>query len=349
MTEQNAANNTNEEQNRDANSVEESEQSVASNDSNEQNKNNNSSSVQNEARTFNPKTFPELLWLLIATKQGWFGILVVSLMLVAAICGAAWLVTKIIPPENKIEIQSGIVSFTVTNGNTARTVLSLSPNGGDKTTAWVKTGIKVKKGDDIKITASGRINTAMRTIVTQAIRPGIDDPTWVGPNGLSESEQLVDFDLYDREKLKPDKGKTHYGFGMLLTAVKSPLEEEVETESILPFPQDENEPLEFTAEKDGELVMTVNDIWLYKDRKYVYVPDFEENIDYYTQLAEAEATFKEDPDSWSDDMKREKAEEQHQKRLDGWKNILENNNWNIWYDDNIGSFSVAIVVNSKTK
>ena len=329
-----------------------SEQSEANNpNSDEQNRNNDSN--KKEAKTFNPSTFPELLWLLIATKQGCFGILATSLMLVAAICGTTWLlVTKIIPPENKIEIQTPVASFTITNGDISKTFLSLSPTGGDEDTAWVKTGIKIKKGDDVEIAASGRVNTAMRTIVAQATRPGFDNPTWVGPNGLSGSNkprQSVDSDFYDDKKLKPDDD-THYGFGMLLTAVKTPTED-VKPESIYPFPQEENVPLEFTAEKDGELVLTVNDIWLGSKKKHVYAPEFkgQRNIEHYEQLAAAEATFKDDPTSWSPDKKRRKAKEQYRKRDESWKSVEANKNWNVWYDDNIGSFSVAVIVESKTK
>ncbi|MDJ0570370.1 MAG: hypothetical protein QNJ53_15190 [Pleurocapsa sp. MO_192.B19] len=302
--------------------------------------------TEEKAKTFNPKTFPELLWLLIATRQGWRGIFAVSSILVIAIWGAAWLVTNVIPPENKIDIQTVVGTFTYTNGNTRRTVISLSPTGGDKDTPWVETGIKVKKGDVIRITASGRINTAMRTIVTQGIKPGIDDPTWVGPSGLDNSQKRISFPLYDQAKLLPDKGTTYYGFGMLLAAVKDPTGV-VKTESIYPFPQDENEPLELTTEKNGELVLTVNDIWLSGDKKDIYVPSFEgeDNKRYYRQLAESEAAFKENIDSWSKETKQKKAYEQYLKREEGWKSIKDNNNWNIWYDDNIGAFSVAIIIN----
>lgn len=96
-------------------------------------------------------------------------------------------------------------------------------------------------------------------------------------------------------------------------------------------------------------MLTVNDIWLGPDKKHVYVPDLEENIEYHEQLAAAEATLKDDPTSWSPDKKRQKAEEQCVKREEGWESVEATKNWNIWYDDNIDSFSVAITVESKTE
>jgi hypothetical protein len=65
-------------------------------------------------------------------------------------------------------------------------------------------------------------------------------------------------------------------------------------------------------------------------------------------LAQYDAAFKdEDFNSWSKETERQKADEQYQKRLKGWDTIVHNDNWNIWYDDNFGAFSVSITVNSK--
>lgn len=311
------------------------------------------SNSNSDTKISNPKTFPEFLWLLIATKQGWTGVSVLFGVLSLAVCITTGLVILIIPPENKFDVETTFGRLTFTAGGKKNTVLLLSPNGGDKNTPWVRTGIKVKEKEEIKITASGRINTAMRTIVTQAIRPGIDDPTWVGPSGLKESKRFSPFKLYEQKKLQPPilskdgkKYDRYNGFGMLLATVED-CPQDVKLESIHSFPEDDNKPLEFKAEKDGELLLTVNDIWLGREQEDVYVPKFEgkENIDYYVQLAEAEATFKEDVDSWTEEIKLKKAKEQHSKRKEDWKDIKLNGNWNVWYDDNIGAFSVSIVIN----
>lgn len=251
-------------------------------------------------------------------------------------------------PE-KIEITTGLGTVVINNGDTQNAILSLSPNGGDESTPWVRTGIKIETGDVIKITATGRINTSIKRVIATTLHSAIDERTWVSPSGLDPSLNRIYFPTYNKEKLLPDLNGTHYGFGMLLAAVKDD-KGQIKTENIVPFTRD-SDYIQFTAENDGELVLTVNDIWLNPTDKEVYAPPFtNENFKHYLQLAQFEASFRgEEFYSWSEKMKREKAREQHQKRLKGWDAIERNNNWNIWFDDNIGSFSVSITVNPKTE
>ena len=285
----------------------------------------------------------EFLHFLIADKQGIrFLLSVLGVALSLAIAGIYFL-----RPE-KIEITTGLGKVTIKNGDTQNTVFLLSPNGGDENDPWVKTGIEIKEGDVIKITASGRVNTALKRIVAQTIVPGIDEPTWVGPSGLSRSQNRIYFKANDQSKVLPDKDNTYYGFGMLLAAVKDS-KDVVQQEDIIPFIKNSNY-IKFTAKYDGKLVLTVNDIWLDGGMKDTYVPPFiEDNIQHYLQLAKYEAAFKEDFNSWSEEEELEKAQEQYQRRLKGWETIKESSNWNIWYDDNIGAFSVSITVNPEAE
>jgi hypothetical protein len=57
----------------------------------------------------------------------------------------------------------------------------------------------------------------------------------------------------------------------------------------------------------------------------------------------------EDFNSWSKAIEIQKVNEQCQKRLKDWEAIRTNNNWNAWYEDNVGFFSVSITVNPETK
>jgi hypothetical protein len=292
-----------------------------------------------------PTTFPELLWRLIATPRGWFGIIGVIILL----GGAMWLAIRIIPlEETKITTSSGTI--TLKKGSRKDTLFLLSPNGGDEDTPWVGTGIEVKKDDKIKITASGRVNTSIKRVVAETIKPEVEERTWVSPSGLDRSLDYIYFPSYKYNRILPDQkiaGGAHYGFGMLLAAVQDSAGQ-IKTENIKPFVKN-LDFIEFTAENDGELVLTVNDIWLSDDMEDIYAPPFnKDNFKHYLQLAEFEAAFKgEDFKSWSEDTKTQKAEEQHQRRLKSWDSIVSNHNWNIWYDDNIGSFSVSISVNEK--
>jgi hypothetical protein len=295
-------------------------------------------------------TWPGFLFSLITTKQGWLGIIVVTLIVTVICTAAALIVTKVIRTEDKIDTITGVGTISIKRGSTQNAVFLLSPNGEDENTPWVRTGIKVKKDDVITMTASGRVNTSIKRVVAETIKPEVEERTWVSPNGLDRSLDYIYFPSYKYNMILPDQkiaGGAHYGFGMLLAAVKDFNGKGIiEEKNIHPFIQNE---IKFVAENDGELVLTVNDIWLSDDMENIYAPPFnKDNSKHYLQLAEFEAAFKgEDFKSWSEDTKTKKAKEQHQRRLKGWNSIVSRNNWNIWYDDNIGSFSVSITVNEK--
>jgi hypothetical protein len=293
-----------------------------------------------ESNTPNPSSFPELLWRLITTPAGWLGILLTTGFVGAVTWGAITLT-----PSQEIEISPSSGTIILKKGSTRDAFFLLGPSGGDEKTPWVDTGLEVKKGDQIKIAASGRVNCAMKKTIARTIRPEIDEQTWVSPSGHPE-EATPPAAHINEAKLLPDKDNAHYGFGMLLANVKGS-NDQIKTENIVPFVKNK-EFIEFTAPSDGELVLTVNDVWLSEDMKNVYAAPFEENLEYYEKTARFDAAFRdEDFNDWSLETKRKKAEEQYKKRLNDWENIKSRGDWNIWYEDNIGSFSVSIAVNEK--
>jgi hypothetical protein len=305
-------------------------------------------SEKNLANTRNPTTLPELLWLLIATKQGWIGLAGVT-----AILTTIMLIAMHFMRPDKIDISTAVGSISIKEGSTQNALFSLSPNGGDKT-PWVETGIPVKKGDVIQISATGRVNTLLRRLIAETQTPQVDIPiSWVEPSGLSHISQEPSL-LPDRnnQKLLPDTKSNKYPFGMLLAAVKdSEGQGDIKTEDIKPFIKNDQGNLEFNAKNNGQLVLTVNDILLDENDKDVYAPPLnEENFKYYLQYAHFQAAFiGEDFNSWSKKTEWEKVNEQYQKRRNDWEAIRTNHNWNAWYDDNIGSFLVSITINPETK
>jgi hypothetical protein len=150
-----------------------------------------------------PTTFPHLIWCLIATPQGWGSIIGVTSFLSVAM----WAAIRIIPPEEtKITTSSGTI--TLKKGSREDTLFLLSPNGGDQSTPWVGTGIEVKKDDVIKITASGRVNTAIKRVVAQTLRPEVDEPIWASPSGIKPQKiNTTYFPSLDQMKLLLDKLK----------------------------------------------------------------------------------------------------------------------------------------------
>lgn len=294
------------------------------------------------ANTLNPTTLPGLLWLLIATKQGWIGLAGVT-----AILTTIMLIAMHFMRPDKIDISTAVGSISIKKGSTQNALFLLNPNGEDENTPWVRTGIQVKKGDKIIITASGRVHTSVKRVIAETIRPEVNERVWIDPGGLARSLSTTYFPGQKRFKLLPDKDGAYHGLGMLLAAVQDSTKQ-IPKEKIKPFDK-EHERIEFTAENNGDLVLTVNDIWLSDDMKDAYVPTLDkDNFQHYLQLAQYDAAFKdEDFNSWSKETERQKVNEQYQKRLNGWDTIVHNDNWNIWYDDNFGAFSVSITVNRR--
>lgn len=285
------------------------------------------------------KSLLEFLSFLVKTKEGR---LLASILMITF--GVAAIAVTFIMRPNKIEVITGVGTIIIKNGNTQNSVFLLSPSGADNNTPWVKTGIKVKKGDKIKINASGRVHTSLKRLVAEVQNPETIDLTylpWVGPEGLPLSQDFKLQAARNSSKVLPDKNGAYYGYGMLLAGVKN---------SRRQITQDNIEPIgdsrEFFTKEDGDLVLTVNDIWLNSSMKDIYVPPFKNNEKYY----EKEAYFKailtgENASIWSKKQKSEKAYKEYKKREKSWDIIVENKAWGLWYEDNTGSFSVSITVN----
>jgi hypothetical protein len=296
------------------------------------------------ANTLNPTTLPELLWLLIATKQGWIGLAGVTAILTTIMLIAMHFMR---PEEIEISTNSGTIALK--RGSTQNAVFLLSPNGGDGT-PWVETGITVKKDDKIKITASGRVHSSLRRIVAASLEPttiNLAHIPWASPEGLPSDKEFPYQEARAVAKVLPSKNDTHYGYGMLLATVR---DSKGQTNDIAPFKplSKDDDFIEFTAKNDGELVLTVNDIWLNKARENIYLLPFKENQEHYNNEAQLLAILRnEDLTTWTEATKREKAKEIYNMRRETWKTIRREQNWNFFYEDNVGAFSVSISVNPK--
>ncbi|QKQ74781.1 hypothetical protein [Nostoc sp. TCL240-02] len=267
----------------------------------------------------------EVLSFLLRTKHG---LLLISILII--VVGAIVSFSLYITRPDQIEITTKAGNITLKRGNKQDAILLLNPVGG-KNTPWVSTGIMVKANDKVTITASGRVNTSLKRVVKAAQTDEKLESPWVSPEGSDPDEDLP------RDRIKstvmPSANGAYYGYGMLIAAIKDSTKQIKNIENI-------GENKEFTIKTDGELVLTVNDIWLSSDMKDVYAPPFnDDNFRYYLSLA---ALKSEDSNSWSEKMKREKAHQEYQNRLRAWNYIADNKNCNVWYNDNIGAFSVSV-------
>jgi hypothetical protein len=253
----------------------------------------------------------------------------------------------VIKPPNKftvgqfLELDFGTITLKE-DGNSTKTMV-LNPNGGstDDDNAWVDTQIKVKKGDKVKINASGKINVA----VGRLIKSAKDDirlmTRWNDPNGLPST-----YDDPNYPEVKNFKLMKEQLFGKLIAGVK-------ESNSIIK-PYAIGKENVFEVENDGNLFLTVNDIWLSPDNKEAYLPPIS-NTDYYrNEVLEsinsennsiAENTYSQ----WSEEKRKQEIQKQYDLRNEKWQQIKRERNFSLWYDDNIGAFVVTISIESAKK
>ncbi|MHC5722324.1 MAG: hypothetical protein ACYTX0_62515, partial [Nostoc sp.] len=84
---------------------------------------------------------------------------------------------------DQIEITTKAGTINLKKGNKQDAILLLNPVGDDKNSAWIKTGIIVKEGDQLTITASGRVNTSLKRVIMAAQTDEQMESPWVGPEG----------------------------------------------------------------------------------------------------------------------------------------------------------------------
>ncbi len=284
-----------------------------------------------EANTFS--SWLDIPTFLLTKKEGRFLTIIFMIVLGVAMVAIAHL-------SNRIEINTAVGTLIVKSGNTQNAIFLLNP-AGEKGTPWVATGIKVKKGDKLKISATGKIHLALKSLnfsllfphEYRLIRKG-PGWEWIDPGGLPEEYSAQIPPTRNEFKILKDQK-----YGKLLLSIRNDEERILEPRAI-GIKQDE-----ISINHDGEIMLTVNDIWLNDKAKEAYVPP-KSNSDYYLREARQYATLSgEDFSKWSPTIELQKQQEQYIKREKDWNVIKEDNKWNAWYEDNIGSFSVSITVN----
>jgi hypothetical protein len=128
-----------------------------------------------------PKSSLEIITNFLGRREGNFLMVVLGVVMVA-----------IIFFSNRIEINTGLGTLIIKSGNTQNAIFLLNP-AGEKGTPWVGTGIKVKKGDKLKTSATGKIHLALKSLnfsilfpyEYRLIRKG-PGWEWIDPGGLPE-------------------------------------------------------------------------------------------------------------------------------------------------------------------
>lgn len=301
-----------------------------------------------------PTTWVGMLHFILTTRQGFIG--AASLFAIAAI-GTALTISAMKPDHIEVVTQAGTLVFK--NGSRQDAMVLVTPCGGESD-PWIDTGIFVKKGDKIKFSASGRIHTSLKRLVKAAQEDTMLEIPWTGPDGVEDEKgKIKTFRSKFRLLPGPDE-KQPYPSGLLIGSTRDNNARNV----IKPYwrvgsgKNLEGQPLEFMAQSSGQLVLTVNDIWLKDMPMNAYVepldvndPDgslrptekAKYNWEYWQDKAEDALAKRGNKTPTGEELKKE-AISLYQARIDKWKEIRDKNPL-IWYKDNTGAFSVSITVN----
>ncbi|MBT3192994.1 MAG: hypothetical protein HN341_10605 [Verrucomicrobia bacterium] len=233
-------------------------------------------------------------------------VLAVSSIVVAVVLALAFLLPRAAPYDVEVK-ESGTMLFKLPNRKRTAWVL-LSPTGGEES-PWVNTGLRLTKGKDVRITASGKICTAFHRMVDAARDK--DDPLpshpWVGPEGIDRKSNTppkafrTQDDKAEKFLLVPGKNQ-----GLLIGTV-SQGKPNVHPNDIWEIGVGDR----FTAKDSGDLWLTVNDVWLERRR-------------------------------WRPYAASQKVGEPPKNKETFKKNIEDTGYYNIWFDDNAGAFLVII-------
>lgn len=263
-------------------------------------------------------------------------------ILVATI--AVFLLSIILLSSGKITFETSagkitIDKFDVSGSKIAtQTVVMVGAAGGreEGKMPWIGTGIRVKKGDTVTIEASGSVHTALRRLIKIAETNRIPNPeqyqSWVSPEG---QDKFNDCDsLQSFKRLVPNSP-----YGALVAGIWNGNNQVIDgTKEKIGAKRDN-----LTIKADGELVLAVNDILLDKDSIDVYALKPKDCPKYYvSRLKESEG---ERYSNLSDAERQTRIQNMYKEREKAWDEVSGNGQWTIWYDDNIGAFSVSIVVN----
>jgi len=170
---------------------------------------------------------------------------------------------------------------------------------------WSSTGFSVRQGDSLAIRASGRVCLALHHLVDNVRDHNPPSHPWVAPSGLSANEEmhLGKQDMYRMQYLLVSNAP----YGALIAGVGSFDTPPRSTNDIWEV----GKSWDGKAPKTGVLWLAVNDVLLRPDTPLGY------------------------------DVPRE-YQDTNYKIHGSFSNILSQKYWNVYYDDNIGAFSVTV-------
>ena len=255
------------------------------------------------------KTFPDLIHDFFFTTRGLITTGALLLLATASVVSVILVTGK---SKTRIQVTSGGATLIQVDGRDRSAVFLLPASR-----LWANTGLKVQKGDCLKIRATGRTNLAGHRLLESAVQDTIPPFPWVDADGKTEVPAFQKRLLNDIKR-KSNQIDPNSSPGTLLAYLG--IEQQDEPSFINPRGMDKGKlrrigsNWHLKAPDDGTftLYLSINDIFLSKE-------DFEM---YKKTTAKDKGVIG-------------TAEER-------WQSIERMDYWNIWFDDNLGELLVNI-------
>jgi hypothetical protein len=270
---------------------------------------------EEEAASAKPEhyTFASLFHDVFAKPRVQLGACLTMLILVALVVFAIVLTHRLLiwlePKLGVVIKDTGTIVLTTSRSSKAAVFL-LNSTGADDG-PWVNTGIDVQAGQKLTLKASGRICLAYHRLLEAADTHRPPPQPWIGPDGITSAGIVpIRSPRYQDLKRLAVLLATNMPQGMLIGVIteNDPNKVEQSQDTILGIGSKKT----FSGRNKGVLWLTVNDTWLKLEDKY------------------KEAFISSHINISTNEVKR---------RLGWWEtNIVQQNYWAAWYDDNNGSF-----------
>lgn len=243
---------------------------------------------------------------------------IATLFIFGLIIILAWVIISNVGSEQRLSIAFNPEGSTIISINKQPSKALVLLSAGQ---LWLNTGLKLKPGQRIRVTTSGRINLAIHRLVEAAVEDVRPRHGWVGPEG----DQLKNEKPVDRLRKKL-RIEPRVGYGCLLAYIKpegepDPGKDNPKPSGIQVIGSNSELTYRDNQEREGTLFLTVNE---------AVIQDDQESEQAYVTTQEAlDETY------GPGKIKVETLRRQ-------WCNLVKDNYWDVWTDDNVGAFLVQI-------
>lgn len=180
---------------------------------------------------------------------------------------------------------------------------------------WSDSGIKVSAGDWVKLRVSGAVNLAIHHLVKSS---ETDTPPffhWSGPDGVS-AKQAASLRRSDNWRLPRRIAPGQTPGKLLMQVVPDDRKPQVQPDAEFLYAVGSGKDGPFHIRQSGTLHFALNE-----------VPLDETMHNYYVITSSVDADY---------ESEHPVSDQEH-----AWKKIVEQKYWDIWFDDNVGSFLIT--------